>query len=63
MEDLRDSYAQVAERLLEVDDFLAHRLELHRVRDGEPGRLLLEYHLRLLVEFGAFCGVGDGLGL
>src|SRR5215213_7865876 len=29
-------------RQLEVDDLLAHRLQLHRVRDGEPGRLLLE---------------------
>ena len=29
-------------RELEVDDFLAHRLQLHGVRDGEPGRLLLE---------------------
>ena len=26
----------------EVDDFLAHRLELRRVRDGELGRFFLE---------------------
>src|SRR5438128_2625593 len=37
-------------RQLEVDHFLAHGLKLHRVRDREPGRLLLEDHLRLLVE-------------
>src|SRR3954454_20963269 len=29
-------------RELEIDDFLAHRLQLHGMRDGEPGRLLLE---------------------
>src|SRR3954462_14800810 len=39
-------------RELEVDDFLADRLQLHRMRDGEPGTLLLEDHLSLLVELG-----------
>ncbi len=39
---------------LEVDHFLAHRLQLNRMRDGEPGRLFLEDHLRLFVERGAF---------
>lgn len=38
----------------EVDDFLAHRFELHCVSNGKPGRLLLEDDLRLLVELGAF---------
>ena len=33
--------------------------ELHRVRDREPRRLLLEDHLRLLVELGALGLVGD----
>src|SRR5215475_1339013 len=40
-------------RELEVDYALAYRLQLHRMRDGEPGRLLLEDHLRLLIELGA----------
>src|SRR4051812_28985133 len=32
-------------RDLEALHLLAHGLQLHRVRDGEPGRLLLEHHL------------------
>src|SRR6266436_9946902 len=48
---------------LEVDDLLAHRLELHRMRDGEPRRLLLEDDLRLAVEVGALLDVGRVLGL
>ena len=40
-------------RKLEVDDFLADRLQLHRVSHGEPRSLLLEDHLSLLVELGA----------
>src|SRR3954468_1284226 len=39
-------------RELEINHLLADRLQLHRMRDGEPGRLLLEHHLRLLIELG-----------
>src|SRR5437899_11378219 len=50
-------------RELEVDHFPAHRLQLHRVRDREPRRLLLEDHLRLHVEIGALLLVGQRLRL
>src|SRR3954452_16311868 len=50
-------------RELEVDDLLAHRLQLHRVRDGEPGGLLLEHDLGLPVELGAGVLVADHLRL
>ena len=54
----------LAERAqLEVDDLLAHWLELHRMRDGEPRRLFLEDDLRLAVEVGALLDVGRVLGL
>ena len=46
----------------EVDDFLAHRFELHCVGNGEPGCLLLEDGLRLLVKLGAFWNTGDDFG-
>jgi len=45
-----------------VDHFFAHRLELHGVGDGEPGRLLFEDHLGLFVELGAFGHAGDDFG-
>src|SRR5260221_485364 len=48
---------------LEVDDLLAHRLELDRVRDGEPRRLFLEDDLRLAIEVGPLLDVGLVLGL
>src|SRR5437667_75410 len=48
---------------LEADDLLAHWLELHRMRDGEPRRLLLEDDLRLAIEVGALLDVGRVLGL
>src|SRR5437016_9969636 len=50
-------------RELEVDYLLADRLQLHRMRDGEPGRLFLEDDLRLLIELGALGLVGEGLRL
>src|SRR6516165_3518756 len=40
---------------LEVHHFLAHRLELHRMSDGEPGRLLFEDDLGSFVQFGSLC--------
>lgn len=46
----------------EVDYFFAYRLELHRVGDSEPGRLLFEYHLGLFVQLGAFGDAGDDFG-
>ena len=46
----------------EVDHFFAHRLELHGVGDGEPGRLLFEDHLGLFIELGAFGHAGDDFG-
>src|SRR5258708_2794043 len=48
---------------LEADDLLANRLELHRMRDGEPRCLFLEDDLRLAVEVGALLDVGGVLGL
>src|SRR5215469_4635528 len=48
---------------LEVDHFLAHWHQLHRMGDGKPGGLLLEDDLRLAVERGALRLVGYGLGL
>src|SRR5438477_3415230 len=39
---------------LEVDHLLAHRRQLHRMGDGEPGGLFLEDGLCLAVELGAF---------
>src|SRR5829696_7400954 len=50
-------------RELEVHDLLAHRLELHRMGDREPRRLLLEDDLRLSVELGAFLLVARDLRL
>src|SRR5690242_462349 len=50
-------------RELEIDDFPAHRLQLHGMRDGEPGRLFLEDDLRLFVELAALGLVVDRLGL
>ena len=48
---------------LEIDHFLAHRLELNGVCNREPGSLLLEGDLCPLVKFCALCGVRHGLGL
>src|SRR2546427_9760838 len=45
----------------EVHHFLAHRLQLHRVRNREPGRLFFEYDLRLAVKLRARGLVADGL--
>src|SRR6266702_4201949 len=54
----------LAERAqLEADDFLAHRLELYRMRDGEPWCLFLEDDLRLAIERVALLDVGLMLGL
>src|SRR5581483_4051503 len=50
-------------RELEVDHALAHRFQLHRMRDREPGRLSLEDDLRLLVELGALGLIGSRLCL
>src|SRR5262245_48594022 len=50
-------------RQLEVDHSLVDRLELHRMRNGEPRRLFLEDHLSLRVQLGALGLVADGLGL
>src|SRR5438309_8096453 len=36
-------------------DFLAHGIESDRMRNGDPRRLVLEDHLRLLVELRAVC--------
>src|SRR5262249_62067870 len=41
-----------------IHHFLASRLELHRMGDGEPRRLLLEDELRLLVQLGALSLIG-----
>src|SRR3984893_7712994 len=48
---------------LEVDHFLAHRLELDRMGDREPRRLFLEDDLSLPVEFGALSLVAQCLRL
>src|SRR5450756_1127514 len=45
-----------------VDHFLAHRFELYRMGDGEPGGLFLEDHLRLHVKLGAFRWIAHHLG-
>src|SRR5918998_700755 len=50
-------------RQLEVDDLLADGLQLDRMGHGEPGRLLLEDHLSLLVELRALGLVGGDLRL
>src|SRR4051794_15278874 len=50
-------------RELEIHDLLAHGLELHRVGDREPRRLLLEDDLRLSVELGALLLVARDLRL
>src|SRR5215469_12716089 len=42
---------------LEIHHFLAHRLQLHRMSDSEPGRLLFEDYLSLFVQLGAACFV------
>src|SRR4051794_10309021 len=50
-------------RQLEVDHALADGLQLHRMRDGEPWRLLLEDHLSLCVKLGTLGLIADGLRL
>src|SRR3954464_1360142 len=47
---------------LEVNHFLADWLELHRMRDGEPGRLLLEQNLRLFIQVRALRLIADRFG-
>src|ERR1700704_6428743 len=48
---------------LEIDHFLAHRHQLHRMGDREPRRLFLEDDLRLAVKLCALGLVAHGLGL
>src|SRR4029079_5834220 len=50
-------------RQLEVNDTLADGLQLHRMRDGEPRRLLLEDHLGLFVKLGPLGLIADRLCL
>src|SRR5512147_2239697 len=47
---------------LEADDLLAHRHIDDRVRDRDPGRVVMEDHLSLHIELGALRGVGGLLG-